>query len=97
MGKLQQLREMVAEWFESADAQDKNTIDKLATVKQLVDDASTEQDALAAENKDLVSAYKNAIKHTSFSDPNVAPKDTIEPTTMSLEEALNEFIKKGEF
>jgi len=95
MGKLEELKLMVAEWFDSADAQDLNTINKLTDIKNLADDALQERDALVAENKSLVGSYKELVKHTSFNDQRNAPTDQIGGSAVSFEDALEQFIKNN--
>lgn len=91
--KIDLLTTKLTDWLESADAQDLNTINNLTEVKHLVDDVKAELNELSTENKSLVDAYKTAIKHTSFSDPSVMPRDTISDAPVSFDEALAKFIK----
>ena len=93
MSKLDELRNLVAEWFNSAEAADKSTIDKLSQVTKLTEDAVAEQNKLQQENQELLHDYKELVVHTSLSDKHNEPSPQVDAGAISLEEALQEFIK----
>lgn len=94
MGKLQELRDLVAEWFNSAETADKGTIDKLSQLNKLSEEVAQEHNKLEEEQKALMNDYKELIKHTSFSDTKIQPLQQVEPV-LSLEDALEEFCRKN--
>ena len=92
--KLNQLKTLVADMFK--DAEDKESIDKLAKVNNAIDEVSEEQDALVAKHGELLASYKDAILHSSFKDDK-KPGDAV-PGNISMpsfEDALNQFISKN--
>lgn len=95
MGKLEELRNIVAEWFKAAE--DKPTIEKLSAINRLTQEASeevaAEHNKLEAENKELLKDYKELVTHTSFRDENKQPSQNVENAPLSLEDALAEFMK----
>lgn len=94
MSKLDELRNLVADWFNSADVADKGTIDQLSRIKKAADDVAAEQDKLTAERNELLKDYKELVVHTSFNDAEHAPTNPVDVAAPSFEEALASFIKK---
>lgn len=92
MEKLEQLKQMVGEWFK--EAQDKSVIDKLSTIKNACDEVEKEQTELQTKHSDLLKDYKELVNHTSFKDMNNQPKDNVGGGSISFEAALEEFMKK---
>lgn len=91
MGKIEELQKLIGEWFEIA--KDKETIDKLSSMKQVCDDAKQEQDALQTENKELMKDYKEIIHHTSFKDNSNTPEHNA-GCGVSIDVALANAIKE---
>ena len=56
MGKLDELRQLVADSFQ--EATDKKAIEQLALINNAIEEVSKEQDELMAKNADLVKSYK---------------------------------------
>lgn len=95
MGKIEELQKMIGDWFESA--QDKETVDKLSSMKKVCDDAKQEQDALQAEQKELMKDYKEIIHHTSFKDKANTPEHNAgfeKSIDAALADAIKEYKKK---
>lgn len=93
MGKLEQLKQQVAEAFEAAE--DKATIEKLAAINNSIKEAQEELDALTDKNAELIKSYKDLVQHTSFKDDK-KPADTVTGApSLSFEEALQEFMSKN--
>lgn len=93
MGKLEELRQIVADAFK--EATQKQEIEQLAKINNAIEEVSKEQDDLVAKNADLVKSYKDLVQHTSFKDDgkNGANND-IAPQPVSFENALKEFMSK---
>ena len=93
MGKLEQLRQQVADMFENAE--DKESIEKLAAINNTIDEVSKEQEDITSKNADLIKSYKDLIQHTSFKDDK-KPVDTVTGVASlpSFEDALNQFMSK---
>ena len=91
MGKIEELQKMIGDWFESA--QDKDTVDKLSSMKKVCDDAKQEQDTLQAEQKELMQDYKELIHHTSFKDKTNTPEHNA-GCGVSIDVALANAIKE---
>lgn len=89
MGKLEELRQIVAEMFEGAT--EKEDIEKLATINNKINSVEEEQDAIVKKNAELITSYKDLVQHTSFKDKNV-PTDSVGGTMPSFEDALASFI-----
>ena len=64
MGKLEELRQAVADMFENAT--EKEEIDKVSRLSNIMDDVEKEQKALETENKEILKDYKELIKHVSI-------------------------------
>lgn len=91
MGKLEQLKQQVAEMFENAE--NKEDIEKLATINNTIDEVSKEQDEIVSKNAELIKSYKDLVQHTSFKDSK-KPGDTV--TGMpSFEDALEDFMSQN--
>ena len=92
--KLNQLKTLVADMFK--DAEDKESIDKLAKVNNAIDDVAQEQDTLVAKHSELLASYKDAILHSSFKDDK-EPGDAV-PGNVSMpsfEDALDKFMNNN--
>ena len=74
MNYLDELKQAVAAAFK--DAEDKNMIDAQVNINSAVKKAEDEYAQLAAKNKELIAAYKDAVLHPGITDK--APKDTTE-------------------
>lgn len=91
MGKLTELQKMVDDWFK--EATDKVVIDKLTSIKTVVNDAEQEQTALETEKKELLTSYKEVIKHTSFKGKE--PEDEIgAKQKVSIDDCIAQTIKE---
>lgn len=91
MGKLDELRQLVAESFK--EATDKQEIENLAKINNAIEEVSKEQDELVAKNADLIKSYKDLVQHTSF-DVGDKVIDDVAPTPVSFEDALKDFMSK---
>ena len=91
MGKLEELRKLVAESFQAATQQE--DVERLAKINNAIEDVSKEQDVLIAKNAELVKSYKDLVQHTSFEVDKNAATDEVAPVAISLEDALKEFMK----
>ena len=78
MSYLEELKKAVAAAFK--DAEDKNSIDAQVAINSAVKKAEDEYAQLAAKNKELIAAYKDAVLHPGIIDK--APEDT---TAMKME------------
>lgn len=94
MGKLDELRQLVADSFK--EATEKQEIEQLAKINNAIEEVSKEQDELMAKNADLVKSYKDLVQHTSFK-PDASAVDEIAPKAVSFDDALKAFLesKKG--
>lgn len=92
MGKLDELRQIVAEAFEKATEQ--QDIERLAKINVAIDDVSKEQDALVAKNGELIKSYKELVAHTSFNADSNKAIDEIAPKPVSFDDALKQFLAK---
>ena len=92
MGKLEELRQIVAEAFQQATEQ--QDIERLAKINVAIDDVSKEQDALIAKNGELIKSYKDLVAHTSFNVDNSKAIDEIAPKPVSFDDALKQFMSK---
>ena len=91
MGKLDELRQLVADAF--AEAADKSEIEKLAKINNAIEEVSKEQDDLVAKNADLIQSYKTLVQHTSFGDkPGENASELDDPKPVSFEDALSQFM-----
>lgn len=91
MGKLQELKDMVAKMFENAT--EKENIEQLAKVNNTIAEIETEQKALEDKNAELIKDYKDLVKHTSFKEESkVEPRSTGSGNLPSVEEALKAFM-----
>lgn len=91
MGKLDELRQLVAEAFK--DATEKQEIENLAKINTAIESVSKEQDDLVAKNAELIQSYKDLVQHTSF-DVGDKVTDDVAPTPVSFEDALKNFMSK---
>lgn len=91
MGKLDELRQLVAEAFK--DATEKQEIENLAKINTAIEDVSKEQNDLVAKNAELIKSYKDLVQHTSF-DVGDKVIDDVAPTPVSFEDALKDFMSK---
>lgn len=91
MGKLDELRQLVADAFK--DATEKQEIENLAKINTAIEDVSKEQDDLVAKNAELIKSYKDLVQHTSF-DVGDKTIDDVAPTPVSFEDALKDFMSK---
>ena len=92
MSRLEELRQIVADAFKTADT--KESIEQLATINNKIDEVNQEQASLESKNAELIKSYKDLVQHTSFKDDNV-PTDEVGTKEMpSLEEALASFMEK---
>ena len=101
MSKLQELREFVKQQFEQADPSDKNAIDTLAKINNSLEDVETEvkaeQDVLITKNAELMSSYKELVKHTSINNKRKVPTDQVGASTdfqAILDAALKQNVAK---
>lgn len=96
MGKLEQLKQLVADMFDKCERKD--DIDKLSTIKNTIDEVEGEQQELIDKNSELIKSYKDLVKHTSFkNDNNIVEKNNeiFTPTSISFEETLSNFINNN--
>lgn len=73
MSKLEELRQLVANMFESAT--DKEQINMAAKINSSIDDVAKEQQELIDKNAELIEDYRSLVKHTSFSGSIPASED----------------------
>lgn len=91
MGKLDELRQLVADSFK--EATEKQEIEQLARINNAIEEVSKEQDELIAKNADLVKSYKDLVQHTSFDVGNKVTDD-VAPMPVSFEDALKNFMSQ---
>ena len=91
MGKLDELRQIVADAFKEADT--KESIEQLATLNNKIDEVQKEQDDIVNKNSELIKSYKDLVQHTSFKDDK-KPIDEVGGGMPSFEDALKQFISK---
>lgn len=93
MTKLEELRQLVKQQFDSAET--KEQIDTLAQIKNKFDEVSREQEAIEQQNAELIKSYKDLVQHTSFR-PEREPVDNAGATTVAtFEDALSNFLKEN--
>lgn len=92
--KLEQLKTLVADMFK--DAEDKESIERLANINTTIDAVSKEQDSLISKNSELLQSYKDLVQHTSFKDDKL-PGDPVPGNVIcpSFDDALKSFIKQN--
>ena len=91
MGKLDELRQLVADAF--AEAAEKSEIEKLAKINNAIEAVSKEQDDLLAKNADLIQSYKALVQNTSFeTKPGEITSELSQPKPVSFEDALSQFM-----
>ncbi len=90
MGKLDELKNLVAEQFKNAT--EKQDIEQLAKINNAIEEVSKEQDELVAKNADLVKSYKDLVQHTSFKPDTSNATDDVAPQPVSFEDALKNFL-----
>lgn len=74
MNYLEQLKQLVADSFK--DANDKTTIENAAKINAKIEELAQEQQQLLDKNKELATAYKEAVLHTSVKpNPNIQNAD----------------------
>lgn len=89
MGKLDELKQIVADAFK--EATQKQEIEQLAKINNAIEEVSKEQCELMAKNAELIGSYKELVQHTSFKpDNNVT--DDVAPKAVSFDDALKEFL-----
>lgn len=66
MSYLDDLKKAVSDAFK--DASDKETIDKMVSINSLIANVESENKALCDKNKELISAYKDAVLHPGISN-----------------------------
>ena len=93
MTKLEELREIVAKAFEGAET--KESIEVFANINNKIDEVGKESEELFKRNEELVKSYKDLIKHTSFSDSRTMSNNDINPTPLSFEQALSNFMAQN--
>lgn len=79
---LEQLKQLVSSAF--ADAESKEDIDKCSQIEQAIKAVESEQTELMEKNKELISAYKDAVMH-----PGVSKEKEPEPTTLKTPQSLS--------
>lgn len=91
MTKLQELRALSTKAFENATSKDE--IEKSAELKAKIDEVEKEFEGLEKKNAELVTAYKQVVKNTSFKE-HTDLKEQVEPKTApTLEEHLKWFLE----
>lgn len=90
MGKLDTLRQLVADSFK--EATEKQDIERLAQINNAIEEVSKEQDDLVAKNADLIKSYKDLVQHTSFKADSSKVTDDVAPEPVSFEDALKKFM-----
>lgn len=90
MSKLEQLKATVAALFENAT--EKSEIERLAKINNSIDEVESEHKALTEKNAELIKSYKELVKHTSFKEQPQFAETQPAHTTLSLEEALSNFL-----
>lgn len=73
MSYLDDLKKAVSDAFK--DASDKETVDKMVSINSLIANVESENKALCDKNKELISAYKDAVLH-----PGISKEKEPEPT-----------------
>ena len=91
MGKLNELKNIVADAFK--DANTKESIETLATINNKIEEAEAEQTSLESKNAELIKSYKDLVQHTSFKNDSKVEPDPVGPTLLSVEDALAQFIE----
>lgn len=92
MGKLDELKKIVADAFENAS--DKTAIDKIAQINNALAGVEKEFNDVTAKNVELIKSYKDLIQHTSFNDPATRPTDEIGAPAVDFDALLNKFSIK---
>lgn len=96
--KLEALKKIVSEMFEKAE--DKTTLDNLSNINNAVEEAEKEQADLVAKHAELLSSYKELVKHQAFKPtPGKQPEEPVGGEPVTFESALSNFmanIAKGE-
>lgn len=100
MGKLDELKQIVAGLFQ--EASDKNTIDKLASLNNLVGEVEQEQTQLTNRNEELLKSYKDVILHTTVGKPeagttsnmddDIEPGATLDMDSLFSAESIQKFL-----
>ena len=78
---LEQLKSLVSSAFEGAES--KEDIDRCSQIEQAIKGVESEQSELMEKNKELISAYKDAVMH-----PGVTKEQEEEPTTFNKPQSL---------
>lgn len=79
---IEQLKSLVSSAFEGAES--KEDIDRCSQIEQAIKGVESEQSELMEKNKELISAYKDAVMH-----PGVTEKAEEEPTTLKTPQSLS--------
>lgn len=90
MSKLEQLKNLVATLFENAT--EKQDIERLAKVNNSIAEVEKEQEELTAKNAELITSYKELVKHTSFKEQPKFTETQPSKQAPSLEDALKTFL-----
>lgn len=93
MGKLEELRLLVADAFEKATI--KADIDRLARIQSSIDEVSEEQNQLMESNASLIKDYKNLVMHTSFNTGEKPADQTGTSAPVSFDDALKNFMSNN--
>ena len=88
MNSTNKLREEFKKYLDTLN--DKDAIDKVASIVKVINDVDAEANTIAAKNNELRDAYIEVVKHSSFKD---APKDDVAPETKSFDEIFTEALK----
>lgn len=78
---LEQLKSLVSSAFEGAES--KEDIDRCSQIEQAIKGVEGEQSALIEKNRELISAYKDAVMH-----PGISKEPEPEPTTPNTVKSL---------
>ena len=78
---LEQLKSLVSSAFEGAES--KEDIDRCSQIEQAIKGVESEQSDLMEKNRELISAYKDAVLH-----PGVTKEQEEEPTTLNKPQSL---------
>lgn len=87
---LEKLRELCAQQFNNAES--KEQIELSALFNDTINQLESEQQALIDEKKEVMSAYREAIRNTSFKQP--LQEDYEEPQPRTIEEIAREILAK---
>ena len=103
MSKLDELKQFVIGLFN--DATDKNTIDAVAKLNNMVSEVEKEQTTITERDADILKSYKDLIQHTTIGAPavqtrNISAQNDIEGKERTLDiddmftaENIQKFLK----